>query len=146
MNKAFTLIEILIVVLIVGFIIGVISTFQANISRSGFLVEETAQYLINVLNLTRQKSLIEEENSSWGIWLINTSSQDYLYIFKNSTSSLKERFNLPTQITFFDFNERIILFNKLTGETTSTKVKIGLINEKHIKQINISTSGSITFD
>jgi prepilin-type N-terminal cleavage/methylation domain-containing protein len=144
MHKGFTLIEILIVVLITGFIIGVISSFQTNISRSSFLVDETANYLTNIFNLTRQKSLIEEENSNWGVWLINSSSQDYFYIFKNSTSSIKERFNIANQITFFDFNEKIILFNKLTGETTSTVVKIGLINGKYIKEINISTSGSIT--
>jgi|YNPMSStandDraft_1061717.scaffolds.fasta_scaffold52187_3 prepilin-type N-terminal cleavage/methylation domain-containing protein len=144
MHKGFTLIEILIVVLITGFIIGVISSFQTNISRSSFLVDETANYLTNIFNLTRQKSLIEEENSNWGVWLINSSSQDYFYIFKNSTSSVKERFNIANQITFFDFTEKIILFNKLTGETTSTVVKIGLINGKYIKEINISTSGSIT--
>jgi prepilin-type N-terminal cleavage/methylation domain-containing protein len=144
MHKGFTLIEILIVVLITGFIIGVISSFQTNISRSSFLVDETANYLTNIFNLTRQKSLIEEENSNWGVWLINSSSQDYFYIFKNSTSSVKERFNIANQITFFDFTEKVILFNKLTGETTSTVVKIGLINGKYIKEINISTSGSIT--
>ncbi len=130
--------------LITGFIIGVISSFQTNISRSSFLVDETANYLTNIFNLTRQKSLIEEENSNWGVWLINSSSQDYFYIFKNSTSSVKERFNIANQITFFDFTEKVILFNKLTGETTSTVVKIGLINGKYIKEINISTSGSIT--
>jgi len=131
-------------VLITGFIIGVISSFQTNISRSSFLVDETANYLTNIFNLTRQKSLIEEENSNWGVWLINSSSQDYFYIFKNSTSSVKERFNIANQITFFDFTEKVILFNKLTGETTSTVVKIGLINGKYRKEINISTSGSIT--
>lgn len=93
--KAFTLIEILIVTIIVGFIIGFSSYFHSKFSKSTFVINESASLVVNVLNLARQKAIVGEENDNWGVWLINTSTQDYFYLFKGTTSTLKERYKLP---------------------------------------------------
>ncbi|GIW67475.1 MAG: hypothetical protein KatS3mg096_343 [Candidatus Parcubacteria bacterium] len=140
--KAFTLTEVLIVFIIIGFIIGFSSYIHSKFSRSTLIIDESASLVVNVLNLARQKAIIGEENANWGVWLINTSTQDYFYLFRGTTSNLKERYELPQQVSFFDFSDRTIIFQKLTGETISTTIKIGF-SPSFYKLIRVSTSGSI---
>jgi len=144
-NKAFTLFEILLVLLLIGFIIGFSSYFYFNFFKSDFVIKESANFIITILNLARQKALVGEENDNWGVWFVNTTTQDYFYLFKGSTSSLRNRYELPLQVTFLDFSEKIVLFNKISGQTTSTNIKIGL-NEDLYKTIKISTSGAIILE
>jgi len=143
--KAFTLIEILIVIMIVGFIIGFSSFIHSKFARSTFLINESASLVVNVLNLARQKAIIGEENDNWGIWLINTSTNDYFYLFKGTTSTIKQRYELPSQVSFFDFTDKTIIFQKLTGDTTPTTIKIGF-SPSFFKTIKVSTSGAISVE
>jgi len=140
--RGFTLIEVLIVTTIVGFIIGFSSFFHSKFGQSTFLIDESAGLVVNVLNLARQKAIIGEENDNWGVWLINTSTNDYFYLFKGTTSNLKQRYELPSQVSFFDFTDKTIIFQKLTGDTTSTTIKIGF-SPSFFKTIKVSTSGAI---
>jgi prepilin-type N-terminal cleavage/methylation domain-containing protein len=144
-KDAFTLIEILVVTAIIAFIIGFSSYFYIKFSKSTFVIDESAGLVINILNLARQKAIVSEENDNWGVWLINTSTQDYFYLFKGTTSSLRERYQLPKEVSFFDFTEKIIVFQKLSGETTATTIKIGF-TPNFFKIIKVSTSGSITIE
>jgi prepilin-type N-terminal cleavage/methylation domain-containing protein len=144
-NKAFTLIEIVIVASIIAFIIGFSSYFYFKFSKSTFVIDESASLVVNILNLARQKAIVGEENDSWGVWLINTSTQDYFYLFKGTTSSLRERYQLPREVSFFDFIEKTIVFQKLSGETSATTIKIGF-NQNFFKTIKVSTSVAITVE
>jgi len=141
-NFGFTLIEILVVTSIVAFIIGFSSYFYTKFSKSTFVIDESAGLVVDVLNLARQKAMIAEENDDWGVWLINTSTQDYFYLFKGTVNDLRERFELPNEVSFFDFSEKTIIFQKLSGETTSTIVKIGF-SPNFFKTVKVSTSGAI---
>jgi len=144
-NSGFTLIEILVVTSIVAFIIGFSSYFYIKFSKSTFVIDESASLVVNVLNLARQKAIIAEENDHWGVWFINTSTQDYFYLFKGTTSNLRERFELPSEVSFFDFSEKIIIFQKLSGETSSTTIKIGF-SPNFFKTIKVSPMGAITVE
>lgn len=145
MSQAFTLIEILIVVIIVAFIIGFSSYFYSKLSRGEFILEEAVNLTLFVLKTAREKSLVSEENDSWGVYLVNTSTPpDRIYIFKGNVSNLKDTFDLPSEITFYDFATKTILFQKLTGETTQTNIKLGLHNQSDFRWIIIPTSGAFT--
>jgi prepilin-type N-terminal cleavage/methylation domain-containing protein len=141
--KAFTLIEVLLVTTIIGIFIGFASFFYSQFSRTNFMLDETAGFIVNILKIAKEKALLSEENDNWGVWLKNTTATDYLYLFKGSTSTIKEEFDLPRQVTFFDFNNQIIIFKKNTGEVTSTVIKIGFISGNNFRYINIPTSGAI---
>jgi type II secretory pathway pseudopilin PulG len=144
-KKAFTLIEILIIAIIVAFIAGFSSYFYLEFSESTFVIDEAAGLVVDILNLARQKAIIGEENDNWGVWLINTSTQDYFYLFKGTTSSLRERYQLPREVSFFDFMEKTIVFQKLSGNTNATTIKIGF-SSSFFKTIKVSTSGAIKIE
>jgi len=141
-KEAFTFIEILVVTIIVAIVIGFSSYFYLKLSKSIFVIDESASLVINILNLARQKAVVGEENDNWGVWLINTSTQDYFYLFKGTTSTLKERYQLPREVSFFDFTEKTIVFQKLSGETSATTIKIGF-SSNFFKTIKVATSGAI---
>lgn len=142
--KGFTLIEVLLVTVIISVLIAFGSFFYSQISRTDFLLDETANFIVNILKITKEKSLLGEENKNWGVWLKNNSSTDYIFLFQESTSSIKEKFDLPRQITFFNFNDQIIVFKKNSGETTSTIIQIGFISGNKFRYINVPTSGAIS--
>ncbi len=142
MKKGITFIEILLVVIIFGLIISFSSFWFSNFSRGDFILEESVSLVVSVLKLAKEKATIGEENSAWGVYLVNNSTtSDYIYLL-NNTSSIKEAFNLPVEATFYDFATKEIYFKKLTGETTSTQIKIGMINENKYRLILIPTSGA----
>ncbi len=145
--KGFTLIEILLVSILIAFIIGFSAYWHYRISQSGLPIEEGASLVISVLNLARQKALIGEENDNWGVWLVNNQKNpDYLYLFKGSTSTIKETFSLPSGAGFLDpgvNSSKIIIFQKFSGITTSTTIQIGIPNSSFVKNILVSTSGAI---
>jgi prepilin-type N-terminal cleavage/methylation domain-containing protein len=143
MNKAFTLIEILLVISIIAFIIGFSIYIYSKISQSTFLVEETANLMVNVLNLARDKAIIAEENDNWGVLLVNTTT-DYLILFRGNENNIKQRHNLVKEVSFFDFTTKTIIFRKITGTTSPEIIKIGLSRGINFKYLKISTSGNIT--
>lgn len=144
-KNGFTLIEILIVTSLIAFIIGSSVYFHSKLTQSSFMVNETASLVVNVLNLAREKAMLGEENDNWGVLLVNTStSTDYLYLFKGSTTNLRQRFNLPKEVSFFDFNTTTIIFQKISGQTSSTTIKIGLSRGGILKYIKVSNLGNIT--
>ncbi len=143
----FTLIEILIVTLLVGVIIGFSAYWYSKLTQTGFLIEETAAYLVNILNLAKQKAILAEENDNWGILVLNNEKNpDYAYLFKGTTSTIKGSFQLPQEVGFVDppvNSSKIIVFNKVTGETTSTIISVGFVDSQLIKYIVIPTSAAI---
>jgi type II secretory pathway pseudopilin PulG len=144
-GEGFTLVEIVMATVIIAFIIGFSSYFYLKFSKSTFALNEAASLVVNILNLAKQKAIVGEENDNWGVWLINTSTQDYFYLFKGTTSNLRERYELPKEVTFLDFTDQIIIFQKLSGDTSATTIKIGFTSN-FFKTIKVSTSGAITVE
>ncbi len=143
MKKGITFVETLIATSIIAFIIGLSFYLHNKLFQSSFLVDETGNLIVNVLNLAKEKALVAEENNNWGVLLVNTTT-DYIYLFKGTESNLKQRFNLPKEVTFFDFDQKSIIFQKNTGQTLSTTIKIGLPRGNIFKYIKISSFGIIT--
>lgn len=147
LDKAFTLVEILVVSSLIAVILGFSIYFYFKLSQGNFSLDEGASLVTSVLNLAKQKAVIAEENANWGVWLKNNSnSPDYIYLFKNSTSTIQEDYQIPGDVSFFDFNDKIIIFQKLTGETTSTTIKIGFSNGSNFRYIKIPSFGAIIID
>lgn len=128
--NGFTLTEVIIAAAIISFIIFYSSYIHPKIFDD-YIIDESANNIVNILNLAYQKSLISENNSSWGVWLISSSTKNYFYLFQNSTSSLIQKYELPGNIKFFDFTEKIVIFQRLTGFTNSTTIKIGTSPTKY---------------
>ncbi len=145
--KGFTLLEILLVMILVGMIIGFSAYWYSKISQSSFILDETTSMIINYLNLAKQKAMLAEENSNWGILVVNNNQDpDYLHLLKENTNNIKETQVLPNQIDFVlpsPNSSQIILFKKLTGETTSTIIQIRFANSSLIRYIVVPTSGAI---
>ena len=57
---------------------------------------------------------------------------------------MKKKIAFPETV-FFDFTEKIIVFQKLSGDTNATTIKIGF-NPNFFKTIKVSTSGVITIE
>lgn len=143
MKKGFTLVEILIVIMIVGVIIGFSAYWFIKATQSKFSLDETAEYILLILKIAREKSIIGEENSIWGVYLVNSATPpDRIYIFQNDTNNLKDSFELPNEISFFDFSTKTVTFQKLSGITTSTFIKIGSVNSNDFRYIVVPTSGA----
>ncbi len=146
--NGFTLIEILIVMILVSVIIGFSIYWYSKLTQTSFLVEETAVYLLNILNLARQKAILSEENEKWGVWLINNQKNpDLARLFRGTTSTIKETFTLPQEVGFFNppvGSSKIIIFDKITGETTSTIISLGFSSGlTMLRYIIIPTSAAI---
>lgn len=143
--KGFTLIEVLITIFLITIIMGLSSYFYNKIYQSDFLVEETANYLINILNLARQKSILGEGNNNWGVWLINNQKNpDAAHLFQGTSENIKQSFLLPNEIDFIDppiNSSKTINFQKLTGDTNSTTIQLGFQN-RITTTIVIPISGS----
>ncbi|MCS7200748.1 MAG: prepilin-type N-terminal cleavage/methylation domain-containing protein [Patescibacteria group bacterium] len=143
--NGFTFLEVMLVIIIVGIVVSFGSFFYGQITKTTFLLEETSNFVVNVIKIAKEKSVLAEENDAWGIWFRNNATTvDYLFLFKGNTSSIRETYSLPRQITFLNFNDRIIVFTKNYGETTSTNIQLGFVSGEGTRVINIPTSGAIT--
>lgn len=145
--SGFTLMEILIVLTLLLIIVGISIYFYFKLSKGSFSLEESAGLVVSVLNLAKQKSIVAEDNSSWGVLLKNNlNSPDYIYLFKDTPNNIIELYKIPGNISFFDFNDKIIIFKKLTGETTQTTIKIGFLDGTEFIYIKIPSFGAIIID
>lgn len=145
--RAFTLVEIALVLGIVSIIIGLSAYWYSKIPQSEITLDEAAYYLVNILNLAKQKSMLAEENDKWGVWFLNNQNNpDYAHLFKGTTSTIKQTFALPTEISLIDppiNSSKTIVFNKISGETNFTIISIGYLNSSLRRYIIIPTSAAI---
>lgn len=145
MKKAFTLIEILIVMSILAVIISFSSYFYTKFSRGDFILDEATNLVVFVLKIAREKAMIDEENTSWGVYLENNSnSPDRIYLFKGNPNNRTDIFELPRETTFDGFTNQTILFQRLSGETSSTTIKLGFHEGNRFRWIIIPQSGAFT--
>ena len=122
-NRAFSLLELLIVVAIIA-VIGVIgSGFYINYSKN-VGIKSAAQTIAFDLKYAQSKSMIGEGGFKWGIHFANTT-KDYYEIFSTATdysgATIISKKYLPDNVFISSPAEsgtRDIIFNKISGGTT----------------------------
>jgi len=143
-SPAFTLIELLLVVAILGIIIAFGAPFfggafsRTNIDNANLL---TAQSLRRAM----LKAQSNEMDSDWGVKL----SSGQILIFKGSSYAARDAgFDIITELednVVFSGDTEIV-FPKHSGELSSNKsVTIGLANTSESKTITINTKGALSY-
>ncbi|MCS7184067.1 MAG: hypothetical protein NZ866_01825 [Patescibacteria group bacterium] len=144
-NLAFSLLEVILVISIF-FILG-IGLYQNifNISLDYQNLKNDSELITNLLIKARQKSILGEENSSWGIYFENTTT-DSFYLFQGinfSTSAYFQKFNLSFNNKFLfpqEGSTTQVFFTKFNGKPNTT-TKIVLYNSK----INLTATITINY-
>ena len=148
-NRAFSLIEILIVVAILAIIGAIGSGFYINYGRN-ISLKSTAQTIVFDLKNAQSKSMTGVGGFKWGIHFVNGDS-DYYETFStptdynNLSKVVVSTKYLPDSIFFADpisGSSKDVIFNKISGSTTSSLIKI--ISSDFTKNINISSIGGIS--
>ncbi|MEK9154724.1 MAG: hypothetical protein AAB596_01490 [Patescibacteria group bacterium] len=152
MNKAFTFIELLII-LGITVIIATTGTLRFFKYRVGQNLDLTAKEIAMVLRNAQNRSISQDDSDSWGVYFNNLSTNDYYDLFKGasydpanvvSRISLRSNieFNLPSSGTTLT-----IVFSKFEGfPSASTTVRVNQeSNPLDFKNIVINGSGQISF-
>ncbi|GBD34889.1 hypothetical protein HRbin35_00644 [bacterium HR35] len=140
--KGFTLFETVLVLIILSFILGFGFYYFNQLSQTNFIFEENLKITLNFVQITREKSLLGENNSTWGIGFINSSTGSYIQIVKDSSSNLYLQYDLPKNLIFVNPPSGYIFFEKFTGKTTGTNVGLKNKINNALKYICIPTSSS----
>jgi len=158
-KKAFTLIELLIVVAITTIIAGVGVSSYVNQQRTK-LLDTTAQEIVGYLRYVQQKSIGQEGGNQWGIHFENPDPGDdfyALYTFDSIDSNCAtssppiETGYLPSGIEFSSppsASSTNISFNKLTGTNcsgTSQFLVIQSTSSNATTTISVSGQGLISY-
>jgi len=131
-RKAFTLLELLIVIGISTVLSGVGITYYAA-QRRVKVLEAATQEIVGYLRYAQHKSIAQEEGKQWGVHFENPSSgSDFYALYSDSTySSPVETRYLPAGVEFQSpspGNSTDISFDKLTGTFSGTYKQIILKN------------------
>jgi len=147
-NRAFSLIEILIVSAIIVILGSMGVGFYANYSKS-VEINSLDQTIIFDLKQAQSKSMIGEGGLKYGIHFVN-GTKDYYEIFSTPDTYLNKTVistnYLTNGVTFSDPSEGIskdIIFNKISGGV-SVASSVSLASQSNTKTIYVSSIGSIT--
>lgn len=146
-NKGLSLLEIIISLGLIATILATIMYISINVYNNDAILNQNIDYIINILNIAKQKSIIQEKNQQWGVILKNNAgTSDYLQLFYGQplTTSIERTFILDKNINLSNIptdSTKIVIFEKLKGQTTSTNIEITFRQTK--KTIIINTSGLI---
>lgn len=146
-NKGLSLLEIIISLGLIATILATIIYISINVYNNETRLNQNVDYIINILNIAKQKSIIQEKNQQWGVILKNNATTaDYIQLFYDQplATSIERTFILDQNINFVNIptnSTKIIIFEKLKGKTTSTNIEISFGQTK--KNIMINTSGLI---
>jgi len=146
-NQGFSLIEITTVIFIFLLIISVFfsrflefSADYANVSKDLISIKKT-------LEIAREKSLIKEGYTSWGVYFEISNSAYYLFAgpsYASSTQvfatylSTNNKFLIPANNSYIE-----IIFKPFTGYATNATITISTLNEKIKGDIIINVVGTI---
>jgi len=155
-QKAFTLMELLIVIAIITILAGVgISTF-INQQRAK-LLDTSVHEIVGYLRYAQQKSMAQESGNQWGIYFENPADEDekdFYALYAGSEYTFdeeKERRYLSSGITFTtpDTDEDVeVSFNKLTGTNATSTLQFITIKStvtNSTSTISISGQGLISY-
>lgn len=145
-QKGLTILELLIVIVLIVILGTTGIGFYRNYVKT-IEIESTAETIISDLKTVREKSMSGENDLKWGIHFVN-GENDYYQIFSTATdfneASIITTIFLPSSISFFTPTEGQIIdviFNKISGITTSTSIVI--FSEGKTKTININNQGNV---
>ncbi len=116
MRRAFTLIELIIVVGIIGFLVALIMP-SFGTWRERTVVQSTARDIESILKLARSKSLASEGGAKYGVQFITGSA--WYQLCKNAPPSAScdkfiNEYDVPSALSFCA--DTTVVFSKLTGE------------------------------
>jgi prepilin-type N-terminal cleavage/methylation domain-containing protein len=153
MNKGFSLVELLMVIVIIFVFVGL--TFALLFSRkSKTTLDLTTKQIVAFLREAQNRSIAQEKDANWGVVFVNNTSTPSFYgIFYSSTSTLVKKNNLPDEIkysssTIPEGSYFAITFNKITGApSTSTIIYLYSTPSSQItSSISINISGIIDYN
>lgn len=149
MNKrAFTLLEVLIVVAILGILGGAGVGYYRNTAKN---IEITSASRVVEANLktVRGKAMNGESEMRWGVHFVNGSS-DYYELFSTPTNYadpamlVEASVYLPGGITFSDPVEsgtKDVIFSRVAGTTTATSITLASQTESSV--VSVSSVGTV---
>jgi len=145
--KSFTLFETILVLTLISIILGFGFYYFNQLSQMSFFFEETNKRILDLVKTAREKSILGEENSEWGVSFVNTST-DYVNLYKGNVNNIYFQFAINKRFSFVNPPENTILsitFSKFRG-VPSTNATISLKNNlnNELKYICIP-SGSPPF-
>ena len=151
-NSGVTFIELLmaigILVILIGISVPVFIFFQ-----KGLELNNSAEEIINLLRIARNKTLASEGNSQYGVYFDSTISPHQSVLFKGDNfalrdSSFDEVYKLPTSIEIYQINlggGNEVVFDRVTGNTSQPgdiSLKLKTDSTKN-KTIYIDGSGQV---
>ncbi|MBU1164365.1 prepilin-type N-terminal cleavage/methylation domain-containing protein [Patescibacteria group bacterium] len=144
-NKAgFTFIELLIVmaILVVMFAVGypTISNIRENIA-----IKNNGYEVVNVLRLAQNRSVVSQDNINWGVHFNTDNYILYGGDWSSPPLSYQYTYNLNNGITVTSGAGSQVLFNRLTGETSSATIILTSPKSKE-KIISIDPIGKISIN
>ena len=148
-NKAFTLIEVLLVVGIIAIISVAGSSFYNNYNKS-IEIKTTAKIISTDLRQMQSKSMNGENGLKWGIHFVN-SDQNYYELFSTTDSyevgkTIITTNYLPNGISFYEpgtSSSKDIIFNKIVGNTNPSTVSI--VSNGVTQNIEIAGIGTVSY-
>ena len=133
-SKAFTLLEIIIVVGITAVLAGVSITYYAS-QKGSKTLDAAAQEITGYLRYAQRKSIAQQEGKQWGVHFENPASgrgSYSLYTGATYSSPVETRY-LPAGIEFqipSSNSSSTISFDKLTGSFSETYKQITIENDQ----------------
>ena len=147
-QRGFTLTEILIVSAVVAILASLTSLSLVNYKRSQGLGFD-ADVIAATLRDAQSRSIIQEEDSQWGVHFVNNASgQDTYEIFKGAAYGGVAYFKKPLHaaVGFQNPGSWDVVFDKITGlPSGASTVTFCLTGTADCKTINIAANGTITY-
>lgn len=154
-NSGFTLIEIIIVIAILGFL-STIAVFDFFAFKENSDLNNNVQEFVSVLKLAQNKAISAENNSQYGVYIDTSDSPNQYVLFKGPSYALRiasddRTYSLQNTMEFYDTNlggGYEIVFTKTTGApeefgSISIRVKASPNNNK---TIYLTNSGTVSFN
>lgn len=143
-QKAFTLVEIL-VVLVIFFIVAVPLYVNVTAIRSRQHLEEAAEQLFASLKSAHVYAREIKNNAGWGVDFLNEKTYRVVYgkSLTDPALAIEKSYSLNPEIRILDYGSKDTWFEKGTGMTTA-QTEIKLVNKKNqVIPIILYTSGLV---
>jgi hypothetical protein len=148
--KSFSIIEMMIVLLFFLGIAIILASKPFSLSSGYQIVKGDAEKIKQILDTAREKAVMNEKGSNWGVYFVGSSSAYYLFAGNSFPSSTEYTvYYLDSSNIFFDpasGTTKTILFQRYKGYATNTKVEFGLKNGSIKGRININYFGNVDFE
>ena len=146
-EKAFTLIELLLVIAIIS-IISTVGLMNFASFRQDQDLKLTTSEIIGLLRDAQNRSITQDKSSSWSVNFRNNTGTlppgvKYIYDLVSNGAIVEQSYYLPSSIQFempTNGNNTVVQFEKITGRVlTPGNIKISIIS-------NSEASSTIYFD